>query len=238
MAKFCTKCGNELKNGKCSKCDKKSVSVEKKEVSNGIDYKEYANTYLDVLKGMFTKPVDTIKKYKKEDNFLFAIIALVINCLVTGLFVYFVAKEAVDSIFGFLSLGFDDFGKVDVPFFKVFINGFIFMASWFASAILMIYLVGNKIMKDKITLKESTVLVGTISVFTAVTTLASIILLYISAKLMVYVLLIAATFYLTYLYQGLSDSTEIDKNKLAYLFVSTVAVAIYVMVYLMPKILF
>ena len=239
MAKFCTKCGNELKNGKCSKCDNKSTAVEKKVASNsGFDFKEYANTYLDVLKGMFTKPVDTMKKYKGEDNFLLAIIALVVNCIVTGLLTYFICKEAFDSIFGLLGLGGFGFGKVEVPFMQVFLYGFIFMASWFAAAVATIYLVGNKIMKDKITLKEATCLVGTVSTFTALTTVASIILLYISAKIMTIVLLVAAVFYLTYLYQGLSDATEIDKNKLGYLFVSTVVVAMFVMIYLLPEILF
>ena len=51
MAKFCTKCGKKLEEGKTCDCEKTTV------VNNNM-----VNDYMEVLKGMFTKPLDTMKK--------------------------------------------------------------------------------------------------------------------------------------------------------------------------------
>ena len=102
----------------------------------------------------------------------------------------------------------------------------------------MIYVMAGVIFKDKIDMKKVFSLVGVCSVFTTVTTVVSIILNYISIKLMMVVLLISGIFYLTHLYQGVQETTEVDKNKLAYVFVPAISVATFVVVYVLPKILF
>ena len=56
-----------------------------------------------------------------------------------------------------------------------------------------------------------------------------------SVKFAFIVLLLGAVFYLTHLYQGLSDITNINKNKLVYTFVPAVALATFVMIYIVPK---
>ena len=63
MAKFCTKCGKKLEDGKpcdcCKKEVKKEVVVESK--TNGFDFNECVNSYIEMVKGIFVKPIDTIK---------------------------------------------------------------------------------------------------------------------------------------------------------------------------------
>ena len=153
---------------------------------------------------------------------------------------YFFDKEAMNSISGLLGMGIgmSSFGSIEVPFFKTFIYGFIFIAVWFAVVAAMIYVIANVILKDKIDIKKAFALVGVCSVFTAATTLVDIVCTFISMKIMLIVLLVAAVFYLTYLYQGISEITEVAKNKLAYVFVPSLTVAIFVVVYILPKILF
>ena len=112
------------------------------------------------------------------------------------------------------------------------------MVAGFAVTALMIYVMATVVFKDKMDIKKAFSLVGVCSVFTTVTTLISIILIYLSIKAMLIVLLIAGIFYLTYLYQGISDTTEVDKNKLAYVFIPAISVATFVVVYVLPKIMF
>ena len=128
--------------------------------------------------------------------------------------------------------------SIDVPFMKTFLYGILFMAVGFSVTALMIYVMAGVIFKDKIDMKKAFSLVGVCSVFTTVTTVVSIILNYISIKLMMVVLLISGIFYLTHLYQGVQETTEVDKNKLAYLFVPAISVSTFVVVYVLPKILF
>ena len=243
MAKFCTKCGKELKNGVCSKCDKET-KVEKKTVTtttntiSSIDFSGYANKYLDMLKGMFKKPIDTIKEYAKEEHLTINIIALVINAIVTGLFVYFLYKEAMATISGMFGFGMFGIGTIEVPFMKTFMQGFILIASWFATCAFALYVIANPIMKDKVNVKQLFSLVGVISTFTAITTVVATICIFMSINLALIILSLGALFYLTYLYQGIIELTSIEKNKLAYVFVPAGAVAMFVMLYVIPRIVF
>ena len=234
MAKFCTKCGKKLEDGKpcdcCKKEVKKEVVVESK--TNGFDFNECVNSYIEIVKGVFVKPIDTIKKFATSSNFVLGLIALAINCI---------AKESINLISSFTG-GYSSLlamsSSIDVPFMKTFLYGILFMAVGFSVTALMIYVMVGVIFKDKIDMKKAFSLVGVCSVFTTVTTVVSIILNYISIKLMMVVLLISGIFYLTHLYQGVQETTEVDKNKLAYVFVPAISVATFVVVYVLPKILF
>lgn len=243
MAKFCTKCGKKLEDGKpCDCCKeevKKEVVVESK--TNGFDFNECVNSYIEMVKGIFAKPIDTIKKFATSSNFVLGLIALAINCIISGIFLYCIAKESINLISSFTG-GYSSLltmsSSIDVPFMKTFLYGILFMAVGFSVTALMIYVMAGVIFKDKIDMKKAFSLVGVCSVFTTVTTVVSIILNYISIKLMMVVLLISGIFYLTHLYQGVQETTEVDKNKLAYVFVPAISVATFVVVYVLPKILF
>lgn len=244
MAKFCTKCGKKLEEGQVCDCSKQTKKEEKvvATTNNGFDFNQMVNSYIDMIKGIFTKPVDTVKKYATSDNFVLGIIALVLNCIVSGIFLYCLCSEAM-GLFSSLMGGYDSLlglgsSSIEVPFMKTLLYGALFMAVGFASTAVMVYLIAGPILKDKIDIKKAFALVGVVSVFTTVTTVAAIILTYVSIKFMLLVLLIAGIFYLTYLYQGINETTELDKNKLAYVFVPAISVATFVVVYVLPKILF
>ncbi len=245
MAKFCTKCGKPLEDGKPCDCINKTVVTEVGDVTLdnnvGFDISKYINTYIEILKGIFIKPVDTIKRYATSNQFILAIIAIVLNSVIFGIFGYCLINESSSGLFSLMGLG--DVGSLtgmgfEVPFMRVFLYGMVFMLVWLVVVALMIYLLAGAILKDKIDIKQAFALVGVVSVFTTITNIISILLVYISIKIMIVVLLVALVFYLIYLYQGLADITKIDRNKLSYIFVPSVSVATFVMIYILPKILF
>ena len=109
MAKFCTKCGKKLEDGQVCDCEKKkagakAAKTEEKVVATetapttGIDFNWYANSYLDIIKGLFTKPVDAIKKYATSKNLGLGLVSMVIACIVMGIFPYCFATEGTVSI--------------------------------------------------------------------------------------------------------------------------------------------
>ena len=128
MAKFCTKCGKKLEDGKpcdcCKKEVKKEVVVESK--TNGFDFNECVNSYIEMVKGIFVKPIDTIKKFATSSNFVLGLIALAINCIVSGIFLYCIAKESINLISSFTG-GYSSLlamsSSIDVPFMKTFLYG-------------------------------------------------------------------------------------------------------------------
>ena len=84
MAKFCTKCGKELKDGKTCSCEK----TVKKEVvaTETVDVKQSFMDCLNVVKGIFTKPFEVIEKFVTENKFVTGIIMAVIAAVSTGLY--------------------------------------------------------------------------------------------------------------------------------------------------------
>lgn len=240
MAKFCTKCGKKLEEGQVCDCTKKEstnqVSSNTQAVGN-IDFNRGLNDYIDIIKGIFTKPADTIKKYSKSNKVLLGIVAMIINCLVSGLFFYFFCSKALSGLMSAFMGGYSSLmsSSYEIPFGRCFLMGIVFMAFWFAVCAFVILLIANPILKDKMDIKKVFALVGSCSVFTTLTTILAIICTFISIPLTIAVLLIGAGFYLTHLYQGLSDVTNIDKNKLVYVFMPAVAAATFVMVYIVPK---
>ncbi len=237
MAKFCTKCGKKLEEGEVCNCSANTVKTSTTASSGNVDINQGFNDYVNIIKGIFTHPSDTIKEYAKGNKFLLGIIAIVINCLISGVFFYFFIDKAFGSAMGMFG-GYGSLmssSSVSLPFGRIFFMGLLFMVFWFAVCALVLFVIANPILKDKMDIKTSFALVGVCSIFTTLTTVVALIFTFMSVKIAIIVLLLGAIFYLTHLYQGLSDITSINKNKLVYTFVPAVALATFVMVELVPK---
>lgn len=224
MAKFCTNCGKELKDGKCD-CVKASTNAQ----SNIV------NKYIEVLKNIFLKPIDTIKENANEKSFSFGLISLGLVSILSGLFTYLILSEGVSKLStGFM---FSMRSMYKVPFMQTFIAGILVSAIWYSVLAFMIYLIANKLFKDNLTVKETFAFIGVLSIFMAPVILASILLIFVSIKLMLFVLVIASMFYMVYFIQGLMEITKIDKNKIACLYVPALLLTFFIVYYVLPKLL-
>ena len=224
MAKFCTNCGKELKDGKCD-----CVKVSNNAQSNIVD------KYIEVLKNIFLKPIDTIKENSKEEGFSFGLISLAVVAVLSGLFTYLLLSDGVSKLnAGFM---FSIRTMYKVPFMQTFIAGILVSAIWYSVLAFMIYLIANKLFKDKLTVKETFAFIGVLSVFMAPVILVSILLIFVSVKLMLFVLILASMFYMVYFIQGLMEITKIDKNKIACLYVPAVSLTFFIVYYVLPKLL-
>ena len=97
MAKFCTKCGKPLKDGKPCDCEK-NIKENTSNVNNIMD------NCLSILKGMFKNPSKTLKEEATEDNFNLSLISIVINAIVFGLTIHFL----ISNIFSKAGLNLDN----------------------------------------------------------------------------------------------------------------------------------
>lgn len=245
MAKFCTKCGRKLEDGKPCPCEKEEKKVEKEEnIERKVSHSEpstdinwYVNSFIDMIKGIFVKPIDTIKKFATEEYFVLGIIVIILNALLTGVMAYLTLEEAGSAIssFGLYSLG---FSGIEVPFMKTLLYVALFMIVGFAVSGAMIYVMAGPLFKANTNMKRCIALVGTCASLTLITTILAIICLYISVKVFFIVLLLAGVLYLCHLYHGTQEISNIDENKQGYTFLVAVAVATFVVVYVLPKILF
>lgn len=226
MAKFCIKCGKPLEEGTECTCSSKDTLTQTKQAAKG-----YVNLFLEIMKGLIKAPIDTIKKYGVEKNVGFSIIAMLFNSIIFGFFFYCLLKEGMSAF----SYGF--FISRDIPFIKTLLLGTLFIGIGFVVTIFMIYILAGSILKAKAELKVITSMVGICSIIMTIALAISIIIVFLSMKLAMFILFIASLFYFVYLLQGINEISKIDKNKLAYVFVPTICVTLFVVVYIVPKIL-
>ena len=240
MSKFCTRCGKPLEEGQVCDCSINVAAVTNNSNSSATTALDF-NDFITIIKGIFTRPADTIKEFAKSEKALLGLVAILINCIVSGLFYYFFCDKTLGGYMSLFTGGFSSSyssllsGSISLPFGKLFFMGFLFLLFWFAVCGFVIFIIANAILKDKMDIKKAFALVGVCSVFTTITTLVAWLFLYIKIQVSLVILVIAAGFYLTHLYQGLSDTTEVDRNKLVYVFMPAVSLATFVMVYFVPK---
>lgn len=242
MAKFCSKCGKELKTNETCSCEKKverkKESKKKEEVVVEAPVStQMFQTFTNVVKGIFTKPIDTIQTYSVSENFTFGMIMILINCIITGLFVFLLGKEIVEVLQEYM--GMFQYGmatkEMEVSFSLV-IQVAIYMLVGFLCTGGMFYLFAGPVLKTDIGWKKIFALIGVCSVLTSITTLLVIVFMYMSMTLAIILLILSGILYLSHLYHGFMEISSVDSNRLGYVFVSTIAVASFFVLYIMPKI--
>lgn len=144
MAKFCTNCGKPLEDGKCPSCSNKSIKT------NSNVFVDSLKKYFDLLKRSFKEPVDVLKENNTDDNFIVALISIALSSIFCGLFMCGYIKSLLGVFSNFVS----------IPYFKIFIYGFILIAVILSITALAGYLIFGKLFKGETTLKKMFVWVG------------------------------------------------------------------------------
>ncbi len=234
MAKFCTKCGKKLEEGKTCDCETKEVKEKTVITDNTM-----VNDYLEVLKGMFTKPLDTMKDYAKRSKFNLGLVMIVLNAVIFGLFVFLFAKEGANNIYTIIYGTSSLFGSVtknvEIPV-KVFFIATLMMVVYHFLLGGLIHFISTTLLKKESDIKKTYALVGCAATITTVITLAALILMYINMWLCLIVLILGSLLYLINLFHGFSELTKVDKNKMAYTFTGAYAVTLFIVCYVLPKI--
>lgn len=237
MAKFCTKCGKKLDGEVLCSCTTR-------EEGTSTIVGNYINQYLEAARGIFSYPVDTMKKFGKSNHYTLGMLMVGIDCLVSLLFLYLFFREFND--FGmrdfnvFSEMGRHSFFHNENTFLsigslmKILI---VLVGGFFGMAITLTIMIGS-VYKKKVEMKQMISLIGVCSIFMTLSKLIALLCLYISMEIMGVVLIVSSLLYFVYLYHGILVTTEIEENKVGYAYVSAVVVFLFLVAYLLPKILF
>lgn len=205
MAKYCIHCGRKLEDGEVCTCQ---VNVHEKTNNLGTEL-------LDVLKGMFIKPLDTIKKYTDVKYFNLSFIFIIVFALGMALFMMSLVGNLSASLYS--GLGIYSVINYHIPYLQIFfmmlIGAIIF--SFIYSGFL--YLVNSIIFKGDSNFKKVFTMYGINSVVLTVALILSAILMFINLYLGLIVLSAGCMLNMFYLYQGVCNLGVKDKNKHGYI---------------------
>lgn len=209
--KYCTKCGKQLEEGHICK-------------------KDYINLFTTITKEIFTKPIDTIKNNTKIENFGFALILLLINAIISGILLYSITKETTNFLTTFL--------PQNNQFLKLFLQGTFFSIVNIIMIGTIMYLLLGPISKTKLDIKTVFTSIGITSIIPTILELITILFLFISIKFALLIIVLTTILYLTILYQNMTEITTVNKNKLPYVFLTTITGTLLVTFYILPLLLF
>ena len=208
MAKYCIHCGKKLEDGEVCACQVKK---------NG---KNILLEITDIFKGMFLKPIDTLKKYTDEKYFNSALIITGIFVLVFSLFMISLVSNASQGL-GYFLISFR------IPYVKIFFLSFFGMAIYTILYVGFLYLVNAIIFKGSKSFKKTFVMYGiNLSVLT-VFTFISMILMFLSSSLGLLLLIFGFTLNMLYNFKGLEYLGVKDKNKHGYIYLIVMVFCIF-----------
>lgn len=214
MAKFCSKCGKPLEDGKPCSCE----GTVKTSSTSQKGFGEMLKEYWELVKNVFKKPVTIVEENASEDKFGVALISMGASGAVMGLFLCLLMKKLVGALVsGFGSLS----SSIDVPYVKFFLMGFVVMAGTFALMAAIGYFVFGTMFKANTSIKKMFVLVGLTSIIETVALAGcSVLALFELSEVIIYCMagLVAASSILSIVYfvKGVDKYAKIDADKLGY----------------------
>lgn len=240
MAKFCTKCGSPLEDGKCPKCDK--VKEEKKEVKEKTETVEITSNdmvegFKDIITNIFKTPVRVVKKYANEANTTFGLVAAGINAVAMGLLVHVL----IDNILKIAGLSIKTINTVlasqeinqtltmlgiNTQNTNFGVKAAIGMAILTAITAGVIYLMANVVFKKKLDFKKIIPIVGLSETFLTIAAVAGIILAYVNVALALIAFAIIAIFSITTLHQVISEATDLTSDEVIYTTAAAITIPI------------
>lgn len=248
MAKFCTKCGKELVDGKACSCStKKEETVT---TTNGVNFKESCMDCVNVFKNIFTKPFDAIKEFVCEHKYMAGIILIVLVAISSGLYKIAVLKNMYTStspdsfnandLLGILGGALSgDLGLGAPNYMKEFFTTFATSLAEYALIVLIGYLIIAKLLKGKATWKHIVTAVAIGLSVVLVGNVINSILVFIDGEFIgnirSYIASFASIMSMLILYGAVKEVAEIDKNKL-FITVASMSVFATVVIDIVKKI--
>ena len=214
MAKFCIHCGKALKEGEVCTCQG-NVQVQSGNVGSDLS---------EILKGMFTKPVSTLRTFTKDSSFSIALILLGVFCAAISLFLLSFVKNAADatvSSMGGISLYTVGAVNVQIPYLKIF---FICLVVGIISVFIytgLLYLVNSIMFKGDRSFKKVFSMYGVASVINTAALIVSAIFMFIHPALGVVVFLLGSVLNTLYVFKGIEMLGVKDENKHGYIYLIT-----------------
>lgn len=241
MAKFCTKCGKPLEEGKVCECSKNT------KVATTVTAGNLFSECVEIVKNFLKKPIDTLEANIDDSKFNSSLIMIGINAIASGLFVIVLVKELLGSIMALMmsmsgygslmGLGTSALTTPSIPYVKYFIIAVLAAAAVTFLTALCSYLLSAKLFKGNTSVKKMITLFGFTSIISTIGLLAASLLTFVNMTIGLVVFAAGSLLNTYYTFKGLEFACDTDRNKLGYVLMPSVLVVSLVVGYLLPKIM-
>lgn len=233
MAKFCTNCGKPLTEGQQCECFQNTVSSD---TNISMDSQQSANAQnnqtndiVAYLKAMYAfgisfikSPSSMIKLVAQKEDFKIGLFFLGLQAIATSLLAMLMlnraAKATIDFFGGLgslLGMAFRGNGP-KIPYFSIFFKDVIFIAIQFFALACIIFVISKFLFKGKGFFKALIGVLGVATIPLSVTLLASLILVFISFKLVLYVVIFSIILTMLLNVFGIKETFRISDDRVVY----------------------
>ena len=241
MAKFCTKCGSPLEDGKCPKCKEETKKETKTTTTTTetVDVKESFMDCLNIFKKIFTKPFEAIKEFVCDNKFVSGIIMIVATAISTGLYKIATLKNIFEATSGSkfnsgdlgdylnAALSGGSFGPAKPDYVSEFFKTFAYSLVEYAAIALIGYLIVAKLFKGTATVKQMITTVGIALSVVLLANLANSIIVFFDGEVFgyirSYISMFGTIFMYLILYEGIKEVGDVAKEKL-YITVASICI--------------
>lgn len=226
MAKFCTKCGKELKDGEKCDCLEKATKTEKI-ISDDTkkDVENLFNNLISTLKEYVKAPVDTINDNIKASKFNLAIAFVVIFGIIGGLYILSIVKESFSTVMGYIPM----IQQTEPEYIKIFLYALIGLVGLIFLESAVAYLISNKVLKSDISFKKTFAVYGFSTITLSILLLAGTVLNLISLKTAGISLGAAVMLFHYYVNIIATKHFGVDKNRVQYVILATSLISTYIL---------
>ena len=222
MARFCTYCGSELKDGKCPKCSELQTKEENKSIVSDM---------MELIKGMFVKPVDTMKEFIQEENLNQALVSLGISATSIGLLICIFLKMT-----NFMShVYFPGVKTYHVPYVKIMIVSIVLVSIIYLLLSAITYFISTKCFKSNTSYQKIITWLGATASLMTVVYLVSAIGMLMHTTIGTIIFVAGSLLNTYYMYKGLSYACDVNENKLGYILMPSVLSTSFIIGYILPR---
>ena len=125
---------------------------------------------------------------------------------------------------------------IEIPYARIFFTSLLSGLITYAIIAGLFYLVVNKLFHTDTNYKKMIAYLGITSIISSITLLGTIVLMYVSMQLMILFLLTGMLLSTVYMVQGLSYTSNIDKNKLGYVYAIVYFIVLVITIFILPVI--
>ena len=224
----CNECNT--KNSKdanyCKNCGKRLTE----DVS---ELKKFYKDTVDLVKGIFKRPIDTLNTYIKDNNYQNSIIYIAFNVVIFSILMLVIVNVLNNTISYFYL---DTYMlKNSFTYFRMFLlTIMLYMLSYVVFSNIY-YLISKYIFKCNIDFKNIITWLGTNSIFLSIIYFLSIFTVILSTKLCLILLLISLIIYNYNLFNSSRFISNTKENYLGYIVTFTIILNLFVTIYVLPQ---